>query len=37
MEKNLENRAICVLCHPEITGREEKCSLVLATKTLPMR
>lgn len=37
LEGNLENREIHVLCHPEVTGKEEKCSLVLATKTLPMR
>lgn len=35
MKGNLEN-SFCAVHHPEVTGREEKCSLVLATKTLPV-
>lgn len=33
MKENLENRVICVLHRPEVTGHEEKRALVLATKT----
>lgn len=33
MKENLENRAICVLHHPEVIGQEENRALVFATKT----
>ena len=35
-EGNLENRAVCDFHHSEVRGRKEKCSFVVASKSLPM-